>query len=164
MITQTQYENGAGIIVDTQLLVLYIVGSVRPERIAHFKRTRAYTRPDYELLRWVFGEHRQIYTVPHVMAEVSNLSDLPGDDRLTARKLLRELIRVCSEVNIDSLKAALGPLYETLGLTDAAIATVARERRIPVLTDDLDLYLRLGAVPGVEVFNFTHIRARRFDL
>ena len=45
-------ERTAGLIVDTNLLVLYVVGSVNPERIETFKRTR----------------------LAHVLAEVSNLT------------------------------------------------------------------------------------------
>ena len=55
------------------------------------------------------------------------------------------------------------PSYWTLGLVDAAIASVAREHSWPVLTDDLDLYLRLQD-DGVTVINFTHLRAQAFGL
>jgi hypothetical protein len=87
-----------GILVDTQLWVLYIVGSVNPERVGQFKRTRSYSLPDYYLLRSILRVHRRIYTVPHVMAEVGNLCDLAGAEGVLARKLLREVIRISAEV------------------------------------------------------------------
>jgi hypothetical protein len=39
-----------GLLIDTNLLVLFTVGSVSPDRIESFKRTSAYNREDYELL------------------------------------------------------------------------------------------------------------------
>jgi hypothetical protein len=57
-----------------------------------------------------------------------------------------------------SLRASGAKEYQTLGLVDAAIATVARENKCAVLTDDLDLYVTL-INQGIEAFNFTHLQA-----
>src|ERR1035437_9668843 len=69
---------GAGILVDTNLLVLFVVGRVNRNRIETFKRTRQYTMDDYDLLVQVLGNFERLYTVAHVLAEMSNLTDLPG--------------------------------------------------------------------------------------
>ncbi len=50
------------------------------------------------------------------------------------------------------------PLYKELGLADAAIGAVAKTCGCAVLTDDLDLYLRLSR-DGVEALNFAHLQA-----
>ena len=68
--------NAAGLLVDTNLLVLLVVGSVNRDRIETFKRTSKYTKADYDLLTRVLGAFQKIYTVAHVLAEVSNLTDL----------------------------------------------------------------------------------------
>ena len=39
-----------GVLVDTNLLVLYLVGKVNKNRILNFKRTQKYTVEDFELL------------------------------------------------------------------------------------------------------------------
>ena len=39
-----------GLLLDTNLLVLFLVGRANKRRIADFKRTQAYTVEDYELL------------------------------------------------------------------------------------------------------------------
>jgi len=62
-----------GLLVDTNLLVLFTVGKVNRQRIENFKRTS-----DYDLLLRVLGKFNKLYTVAHVLAEVSNLTDLPG--------------------------------------------------------------------------------------
>jgi predicted nucleic acid-binding protein len=118
---------------------------------------------DYDLLIRVIGRFDPIYTVAHVMAEVSNLTDLTGAERLAARRILKESLATLREPEMPSARAAQGPLYEALGLTDAAIAAVAREHKCAVLTDDLNLYLTL-ARQGVKAYNFTHLRAQNWGL
>ncbi len=152
------WDTSAGLLVDTNLLVLFTVGSVNPNRIESFKRTSQYSRHDYELLVRIMGRFEHLYTVAHVAAEVSNLTDLTGVERLRARHLLKETLRILREPEMPSYRAAQNPPYERLGLTDAAITAVAREHKCGVLTDELDLYLALSR-EGMPVLNFTHLRA-----
>jgi predicted nucleic acid-binding protein len=147
-----------GLLVDTNLLVLYAIGTVNRDRIEQFKRTRKYTKTDYELLLRVLDQFKLLYTVAHVLAEVSNLTDLPGSERLQARRVLKEAISLLNEAEMQSARAAQDRLYDDFGLVDAAIAAVARAHNCAVLTDDLDLYLSLSR-DKVNVLNFTHLRA-----
>ncbi len=78
----------SGLLIDTNLLVLFVVGGVNPHRIENFKRTRKYTRADYDLLRRLLKEFYPLYTLAHVMAEVSNLTDLSGTEREKALYVL----------------------------------------------------------------------------
>ena len=154
--------NAAGLLVDTNLLVLFVVGSVNRDRIEMFKRTRKYSKADYDLLIRVL-DRRKIYTVPHVLAEVSNLTDLAGTERTLSRSFLKKRISSFDEVQMPSAWATEDRLYQNLGLTDAAIAAVARTHNCVVLTDDLDLYDRLSR-DGVSVENFTHLQARSWGI
>ena len=151
-------NRNARLLIDTNLLVLFVVGSVNRNRIENFKRTRRYSKEDYELLLRVIEQFDQLYTVAHVMAEVSNLTDLTGSERLQARRLLKETIAVLIEPEMPSARAAQSRSYADLGLVDAAIASIAEEHKCTVLTDDLDLYLALSTA-DVPVLNFTHLRA-----
>ncbi len=150
---------GNGLLVDTNLLVLYAVGTVNPNRIETFKRTSKYKKGDYNLLVRVLGSFKTWYTVAHVLAEVSNLIDLSGPERLQARLILKTTISLLDEVNMPSSLAVEDNLYQDLGLVDAAIGAVARANGCAVLTDDLGLYLRLSR-DNVTVFNFTHLLAQ----
>jgi predicted nucleic acid-binding protein len=150
--------NRAGLLIDTNLVVLYVVGTVNRNRIETFKRTRQYTRADFDLLVRVLSNFEPLYTVAHVLAEVSNLTDLSGTERLLARLVLKETISLLNEADMSSTLAAEDPIYKDLGLVDAAIAALARSHHCAVLTDDHDLYLRL-IQDDVDVFNFMHVRA-----
>jgi len=152
-----------GLFVDTNLLVLFTVGRVNRGRIEQFKRTCQYTKTDYDLLLRVLGKFKTLYTVAHVMAEVSNLTDLSGPERLQARQVLKEALSVLNEAEMPSARASDDLLYKSHGLVDAAIAAVARDYHCAVLTDDLDLYLSLMR-EQVEVFNFTHLRAAEWGM
>ncbi|MGO9256164.1 MAG: PIN domain-containing protein [Bryobacteraceae bacterium] len=153
----------AGILIDTNLLVLFVVGTVNRDRIETFKRTRQYSTADYDLLVRVLAQFDPRYTAAHILAEVSNLTDLPGAERLLARRVLKETISLLNEAEMSSTRAAEDRPYEGLGLVDAAIGAVARAHNCGVLTDDLDLYLRLSH-DSVKVLNFTHLRARAWGI
>ncbi len=68
----------SGLPVDTNLLVLFVVGAVNRERIESFERTSSYTKEDYKLLLQFLANFKKLHTSPHVLAEVSNLADLCG--------------------------------------------------------------------------------------
>jgi predicted nucleic acid-binding protein len=152
-----------GLLVDTNLLVLFAIGTVNRDRIEQFKRTRQYTKTDHELLLRVLEQFEPLYTVAHVLAEVSNLTDLSGPERLQARRVLKETISLLNEAQMPSALAAEHRAYERLGLVDAAIVTLARNHRCVVLTDDLDLYLSLSR-EELNVINFAHLRAAAWGI
>ncbi len=156
-------HNTDRLLIDTNLLVLLVVGLVNRTRIERFKRTRQYTAEDFDLLSREFGSWKSVYTTPHILAEVSNLTDLEGLERLQARQILKETISTLTEVGIPSARAVDEPVYQRLGLVDATIAAVARAQECTVLTDDLDLYLMLQR-DRVEVINFTHLRAAAYGV
>jgi len=153
----------SGLLIDTNLLVLFIVGSVNINRIESFKRTQKYSKADYKFLCRVLDAFKPLYTLAHVMAEVNNLTDLTGTERSRARYLQQQLLSVLREPAMASAHAATSSHYERLGLVDAAIATLAREHECAVLTDDLDLYLALSH-DGVDVYNFAHLKAQSWGL
>ena len=155
-------ETGLGripsLLIDTNLLVLFVVGSVAPHRIETFKRTSKYNKADFDLLLRLLSQADRLYTLPHVLSEVSNLTDLPGVLRRQGLQVLKQTMALLVEPHLPSLRASEEDVYGRLGLTDAAISSAARELGCAVLTDDLDLYLVLSR-RHAEVINFTHQKA-----
>lgn len=147
-----------GLLVDTNLLVLLIVGSVNRDRVSRFKRTTDYSPADWDLLIGILEQISRRYTIPHVLSEVSALSDLRGPELETARSVLHNLIGEMLELNIPSANACASPLYFRLGLTNAAIAQAAKVQGCSVLTNDSGLYAAL-AEEGSHVAMFNHFRA-----
>ncbi len=145
-----------GLLVDSNLLVLYVVGSVNPARISQFKRTRKYEVAHFRFLCQLLARQRRLHTLPHILAEVSNLTDLGGPELLVARGILRDTIAVLVEEPIPSVSVTSDEIYRRLGLTDSSIAEAARKTGCEVLTDDFDLYKALWD-EGIPVHNFTHL-------
>ncbi|MEO5923709.1 MAG: hypothetical protein ABIR70_07790 [Bryobacteraceae bacterium] len=145
-----------GLLIDTNLFLLYLVGLTNPQRIATFDRTQQFGIQDFRLLARFAAEFKLHYTTPHVLTEVSNLARLKGTDRKGVREHLREIVTKTTELMETSQALVADESFLRLGLTDAAIIAAAK-RPLLILTDDLDLYLTLRA-GGFDAINFNHIR------
>ena len=69
----SNYRN-KGILIDSNLLLLYFIGKYNKTLIQRFKRTQKYVTEDYELLTAVIKDFTKIITTPNILTEVSNLS------------------------------------------------------------------------------------------
>jgi rRNA-processing protein FCF1 len=146
-----------GVLIDTNLLVLLVVGLVNPDHIPRFKRTSDYTPEDWEALTGILERIPRRYSIAHVLSEASNLTDLKGPEREEARAILHKAISQMEEIAIASLDACESPYYRRLGLTDAAIGVAAKQRGCSVVTNDSGLYRAL-VEEGASVLNFDDLR------
>jgi hypothetical protein len=145
-----------GVLVDSNLLVLFLVGAVNKRRILDFKRTQGFTIEDFDLLATLIGWFGKLIATPHVLSQVSDLADLPGKELLKIRRLFRSVVEQIEESYDPSQALVADPIFERLGLTDAAIATIC-SRGILVLTADVDLQLAVQQ-RGADALNFNHVR------
>jgi len=145
-----------GVLVDTNLLVLLLVGLVNNRRIVDFKRTQNFTIEDFDMLSQLIAWFGKLITTPHVLSQVNDLTDLPGKDLKTIRGLFSNLAEQMEESYDPSRSLVADPLFPRLGLTDSAIATVC-SREILALTTDLDLQVALQR-RGADALNFNHVR------
>ena len=148
-------HRAAGLLVDTNLFVLYLVGKTNKSRILNFKRTQAYSIRDFELLNSLIVQFRVLFTTPHVLTEVSNLATLQGKERRVLHQHFRHAVAGMIELYQESRVLIHDVAFDRLGLTDTAIAADSRD--FLVLTDDLDLSITLMS-RGIDVINFNHIR------
>src|SRR5262249_46180546 len=110
-----------GVLVDSNLLVLFLVGQVNKRRIAKFKRTRDFTVGDFDLLADLVGWFGRLIVTPHVLSQVSDLTNLDGKERLQIRRLVKSMIEEMAEHYNPSQTLVTDPIFDRLGLTDAAI-------------------------------------------
>jgi hypothetical protein len=156
-------HRGKGVLVDTNLLVLLLVGEVNPSRISRFKRTEGYTVDDFlmlkDLLQW-FGP--PLVSTPHVLSQVSDLTDLPREEGIAIRLLFRSVASARIEETYDTARDLVAhPLFDRFGLGDAAVAAVC-QRKIVVLTADVQLQIALERT-GLDAINFNHVRQMRWN-
>jgi hypothetical protein len=147
----------AGIFLDTNLLLLYLIGKFDPDRIERFKRTEKFSYEDFQILLRIMRPFKIIRTLPHVLAEVNSLSgQLHSNILASFREKFKAQIELFQEASPTSINASQRPEFRYLGLTDAAIILESIGKWL-VLTDDLPLYVALNKA-GVDVLNFTAIR------
>jgi hypothetical protein len=145
-----------GVLVDTNLLVLFLVGTVNRKRILNFKRTSDFTTADYDLLVALINRFGTLIATPHVLSQVSDLTDLPGKELAAVREAFKVVVEQTEESYDSSRALVADPVFRRLGLADAAIARVCFRGTL-VLTNDLDLYLALQE-RDIDSLNFNHLR------
>jgi len=146
-----------GVLVDTNLFVIFLVGQYDRRQLANCRATKAFETGDFELLDRFLGNFQRLVTTHHILTEVSNLAGkLPESQHIPFRQFLAGVIATLTE----EFRAAIGISREAdfprLGITDTAISLVSSKEYL-VLTDELALYGSL-AKRGVDVVNFNHIR------
>ena len=147
-----------GLLVDTNLLLLYFIGAYDPERISRFKRTMAFTIDEFLLLAMFLGLFEKIITTPNILTEVSNLSgQLPENLRAFFWEDFAGRMIDLQESYTPSTTISASPHFTKFGLTDSGIVGLVKHKYL-VLTDDLKLAAYLQNL-DIDVINFNHIRA-----
>ncbi|ASW82976.1 hypothetical protein EAY42_22570 [Vibrio anguillarum] len=148
----------AGVMLDTNLLVMYLIGVYDKELVPQFKRTEKYSVDDFEFLEFYVGQFDKLIVTPHVLAETWNfIEKIPKhqfDDFLS--KVVPH-IEVFEEeyVNKKTLLSSKGFSY--IGITDMAVIQAAKSKKCFVITDDLRAYTHFFE-NGVETININHLR------
>ena len=148
-----------GLLIDTNILLLYIVGLCDPTLIGDFKRTDNYTAEDFDLLEMLLKEfgNSPIVTTPNILTEVSDLADgVPRRGREDVARIFAAVVQPMNEQYTPSRTVALDPAFVKIGLADTGIMQTAKERYL-VLTDDFRMAGVLQSA-GVDVINFNHLR------
>lgn len=156
-----QYRR-TGVLVDTNLLLLFYIGGYDQRQIARFKRTAdRFISVDFDTLAAVLEQFDTVVTTPHILTEVSNLmGQLSGRVRDGCFDLLAQSIPKLHERHTASTDLAGDEAFIKLGITDTSILEAATDHYL-VLTDDLPLYSYLGG-RGLDVLNFNNIRTLNF--
>ncbi|MBA4114927.1 MAG: hypothetical protein H0X71_00460 [Rubrobacter sp.] len=150
----------AGVLVDTNLLLLYFIGRYDQGLIERWGRTNdRFVSVDYDTLLLLLERFDTLVVTPHVLTEVSNLLGYLNEP---ARSECRELFGQTIRSLMDEKRTSGDDLSEhraflPFGIADASVADAAAGSYL-VLTDDLDLYGYLEN-EGVGVLNFNEIRS-----
>jgi len=147
-----------GILVDSNLALLYLVGGydLRLVGDGKYNKLSKYAVEDYELLLRLKNLFKKAVTTPHVLTEVSNLTnDLPEQTKAECLRRFRATFAEIDELPIASMEAAKRQDFHFLGLTDSGLAMVSREYLI--VSDDARLVKKMND-SGLEALNFNHLR------
>lgn len=146
------------LLLDTNLLVAWVIGRVDPAMLARHKRAALFDSGDLPLLISVVDRFDQVVTIPHVLAEASNLLGLTGEpDRTALLEGLGRFISETHEIQVLSATAVDHASFAKLGLADAAILCAAN-KQVSTMTTDFHLcgVLQKQGLPSI---NFNHLRS-----
>lgn len=146
-----------GVLVDTNLFLVYLVGLLDPHLVPKFKRTEGYRTEDFELLSALIKPVEKLFTTPHVATEVHNLAGhLNQNSALQLRNLFASIVPKLKESHSPAARLCTSNAYLKFGLTDAAVHQIGKKRL--VVTDDFPLSAYIENTGG-NVINFTNLRA-----
>jgi hypothetical protein len=131
----------AGVLLDTNLLLLYLADKTSDQISDTWKQTEAFTAAHIMLLRELTTAARHLVTTPHILTEASDLADhgVPGRWRDGLRANLRAFMLETRERYVESRRIAGDDAILHLGLADLAQTFFSWRSRPLVLTVDADL-------------------------
>jgi len=158
--TRQDIQSKAGLVIDTNLLLLYLIGSYDPKRIDSFKRTRGiYSVDDFYLLEHIIRQFGGFSTTPNILTEVSNFVDREHYDDVPMLTVLRDKVIYKQEHYIES-KTVLSSQDETFvkfGVSDTVLYYLA-QANYTILTVDVPLWSFLEN-KRLPTLNFNHLRS-----
>lgn len=147
-----------GILVDSSLLVVYLVGIFDHRQLLNCRAIKSsFSQAEFDLLRNLLAEFDAIITTPHVLTEVSNLAGrLPRVVHSRFREFFARVMTRLTERSVAAIEIASAEHFIRFGMADTAITLIAPGEFL-VLTEELALFDYLSR-NGVDVLNFNHIR------
>ena len=153
-----QKHRSSGVLIDANLLLLYLCGRQFSSTLANLKFLRKYTADDVALLERIVGFFPVIVTTPNILTEASNIAgrDLRADVRRVFRVEMCKALEIWEERCVESRRACNHRAFQKFGLTDAVVARLA-ETGCLVLSDD---YVLTGFLQseGLDALNLNHFR------
>lgn len=145
-------------IVDTNLLLVYLIGCIDPIQIEKFKKTNSrYRMADFPILDDIFKNFNNYTTTPNILTEVSNLGgQLNGKTRDRFFEILSQFIQRTKETYIKSYEISNDIYFAKLGLTDRGLLSFDIEKHI-IITDDYKLCAFCDKFK-LSSINFNHYR------
>jgi len=148
-----------GAIIDTNILLLFFVGSFRRDLIGQ-RRTEKFVPEDFDLIVSVMDYFTPVVTTPNVLTEVNNL--MPNWIGPTYFEVFAQGIALLREEYTPSKEIAAHPAFPIVGLTDTGIIQAATQGGYLVITDDWTLRQFLGHA-GVDALNFEELRFQNWQ-
>lgn len=150
-----QKFRGKRVLVDTNLLLLYMIGSFQRLRIESFKRTNMFSVEDFDTLVAILAEFKVLVTTPHLLTEVNSLANaLPEYLKSSWCEHFAMQTERFHEVLDPAVSIMKQATFNPFGLADAAIHCASVDTL--VLTEDFRLSGFLSS-QGIQTLNFRDV-------
>lgn len=147
-----------GLLVDTNVMLLFIVGKYDLDYIENFpfRRTAHYSKEDFEKLLNVFSRFKKIIITPHTLTELYHLSEKVHSFKI--EEYFNVFINVLlgfDEIYVDKNIILETPNLHKFGVADFAILSLASDKKYLVLSDDYKLsgLLRSKNIDSLSIYD-----------
>jgi hypothetical protein len=149
------------VLIDTNLLLLLIVGLYNKDLISVHKRTKEFVPEDFDLLVESIDGYKILWVTSHCLAEVSNL--IMQTNEKQAKELMAyfsDFVAKAKESHIPKEIIFKNGISTRLGVADTGL--IIKSKRVScVFTVDFDLYIEI-LNRGHKVVNFNNLRTKNF--
>ncbi|TCN65410.1 PIN domain-containing protein [Acetobacteroides hydrogenigenes] len=152
-----KYLSGKNIVLDCNIFILLIIGSLGHEHVRKNKRTNIFDVNDYLLLMNIIS-NSNIITTPNILTEASNLlENYEYSGAKIGLKGISTLINNTIEVYKSSSELIYHESFLKFGLSDTSVFNLCYEKKAVAITIDFPLYGYLSSL-SLDVINFNHLR------
>lgn len=123
-------------LIDTNALIILILGLMNPKYISNHKRTSIYEEQDfYDLVAFV-GDFQKLIVLPNVWTEVDNLlNNFSGNQKIDYIENIVNTLKLTTEIYIKSETAVEGYGFYDLGLTDSLLLSHSKKCEVLITSD-----------------------------
>lgn len=131
------YPGTKNIFLDANILVLLVVGQVRPDLLAKISPGNvSFDVDDFELIVAILKEFENTVTTPYILAEVNNLLlRIDHNSRIECREKLGEYISLLTNFYTAPIALVKHPQFKSFGIADISILHAASKETL-ILTED----------------------------
>ena len=145
-----------GLLIDTNLLLLLVVGTIKRDLIGKFKRTQTYLIEDFQRVVGIRKQFSKHWTTPNILTETDNLGrQLPEVDWPRFANAMSRLTQSLTERYVASIDVTSSEHYSRFGLSDSASIRICQP--LLILTDDMRMHGR-ALSSGIDSINLNHLR------
>jgi hypothetical protein len=147
-----------GVVLDTNVFLLYVVGALDPQLLPQIKRTASFEIDDWKLLKNLLLLSAKTIVTPGIITEACNLLDSANaKHHFRLFSTLQHLTTILLEDYVRSQTLSQHKLFSRFGLADCSIAHLGSKGHL-IITDDLRLKIALEQM-SIPVLNFNNLRA-----
>lgn len=149
-----------GILIDTNLILVYLLGRIDPGFISTNERTKTYREVDFRILEGIIKNTNKIIVSSYILTEVSNLSKIRRHNLREYYEEFTKYIITSSEDSPPTQTLISKETQDTLlkfGLTDLSIIETLRINNYLLLSADFKLCSKVLDL-GYDAINYTNIQ------
>lgn len=144
------------VILDSNSLLVLIVGLLDPNLFKNHSRTSIYEKEDFENLKLLIGDYSNLIVLPNIWTELDNLlnKSFSKNYKDSYVKNIRNVVENSTEKYLQSCKAFENYYFYKLGLSDSLILEIALECEYLISSDLSDI----AKANGIKVYDLVEIR------